>query len=534
MVESQEKSATLRELMDRRALGDGPRPYLIAPDDGVQLSYAGLYAAVRGYAHELHSCWGVGKGDRVGIFLPNSADFVVAYLAIMYLGAIACPINTLLQDPEIEHIVDNAKASLLCVAAEWCERIQRLVKRNGCSSQIASVDNIVAGQKARRARLDAELELPELSGDEVALIVHTSGSTGRPKGVMLTHRNLLLDCEYISDRLRLNSDDRALCVLPLFHTNAEVLSILCPLYSSGSVVLPRQFHATQFWPLAHRHTVSWCSAAPTIFYILVKRSEHEEAPAHSGHQVRFFVSGTSALPVPLMRTFEQTFGVIILEGYGLTETVCRVAFNSRPPDELVRPGEEDGYRKFGSVGTPIGDAEIDIVDDDDRRLGAGELGEIVLRGSVVMKGYFNDDTATAEAFRHGRFRTGDIGYKDADGFLYIVDRKKDMIIRGGQNIYPREVDNVLALHPKIADAAVIGVPHEKYGEEIKAYVVRKDGEWVSAEEILAFCRQRLAAYKCPKSIQFIDAMPKGPTGKLLRAQLARFEREPVQHTREEA
>jgi acyl-CoA synthetase (AMP-forming)/AMP-acid ligase II len=527
---------TLRELIDRRALVERERPYLIGPDDQIALSYSELRGVVRRYALELQSRWGVSDGDRVGIFLPNGADFVVAYLAIMYLGAVACPINNLLQDPEIDCILESAKATTCCVAVHWSERIERLVKRKSFACAIVPVEGIFDRQLGGRSRDEQyeELRLAEIRCDKLALIVHTSGSTGRPKGVPLSHSNLLLDCEYICDAIRLTKNDRALCILPLFHTNAEVLSVLCPLYSGGSVVIPRQFHASQFWPLAIHYEVTWCSAAPTIFFILIKRHEGEESGFHLGHQIRFFVSGTSALPVPLMRTFEQTFGVMILEGYGLTETVCRVAFNRRPPDEVAHPGKEDGCRRFGSVGTAIGDTEIEIVDENDRPVRVGERGEVVLRGSVVMKGYFENDAATDEAFRHGWFHTGDIGYMDEDGYLYIVDRKKDMIIRGGQNIYPREVDIVLGSHPKIEEAAVIGVPNGKYGEEVKAYVVSKKGMSVSAEEIIEFCRERLAAYKCPKSVRFIEAMPKGPTGKLLRVQLARFEKnEASQNSQEE-
>lgn len=483
---------------------------MVAPDDGVELSYAQLQLAVSSMAAQLRSRWNVDAGHRVCIFIPNGADFVITYLAVMYLGAVACPVNTALQDTEIEYIVANSKASVICVFSDWCERVRKIVSNAGLSTSVVETQKLALGGDGTAP--GGASALPESRPEDIALIVHTSGSTGHPKGVMLTHRNLLLDCQYIVDVLGLQESDRAFCVLPLFHTNAEVLSVLCPLFTGGSVVIPRQFHASQFWPLARDHSVTWCSAAPTIFYILVKRSEQEAVPDHAGHRVRLFVSGTSALPVPLMEEFELTFGAPILEGYGLTETVCRVAFN------------RIAGRRFGSVGTPIGDSRIEIVDDDDKLLPESERGEIVLRGSVIMKGYFNDERATAEAFRNDWFHTGDIGYKDSDGFVYIVDRKKDMIIRGGQNIYPREVDRVLAMHPKIEDAAVAGVPDEKYGQEVKAYVVCKSGAILSTDEIVSFCRQQLAAYKCPKTVQFIDAMPKGPTGKLLRAQLlARYE-----------
>lgn len=520
-----EPDGSIRQLIDWRAAHDADRMFLFAPDDGAELTYAQLGAAVRGFALRLKADHGIARGDRVGLFLPNGEDFVIAYLGTMYLGAVACPINTLLQDPEIEYILESARLSVVCASREWIARLRGLTHDGRTVRAIVPAEEICAKPYPGDAPLhDQSLpELPGINGDDVAQIVHTSGSTGQPKGVMLTHRNLLLDCRYIVQWHRMGPDDRALCVLPLFHTNAEVLSVLCSLFAGGSVVIPRQFHASQFWPLALRYGVTWCSAAPTIFYILLKRSEQDGQQAHRGHRVGFFISGTSALPVSLMREFEQVFGVLILEGYGLTETVCRVAFNPHPPAGRGRAGEEDGYRKFGSVGTAIGDVEIMIVDEQDRPLARGERGEILLRGSVLMKGYFNDEVATGEAFRGGWFHTGDIGYMDTDGYLYIVDRKKDMIIRGGQNIYPREVDNVLALHPKIADAAVIGVPDEKYGEEVKAFVVCKEGEPVSPEDIMEFCQERLAAYKCPKSVAFIDAMPKGPTGKPLRAQLARAE-----------
>lgn len=521
-----EPTGSIRQLVDQRAAHDSERRFLFAPDDAIELTYAQLGAAVRSFAIRLQGHHSIGKGDRVGLFLPNGADFIIAYLGTMYLGAVACPINTLLQDPEIEYVLESARMSLVCAPREWIARLRGLSQHTPAMRTIVSEDEMCTGLFRGDASMREQftLELPRLSADDVAQIVYTSGSTGRPKGVMLTHRNLLLDCEYIVQWHRMGCDDRALCILPLFHTNAEVLSVLCSLYAGGSVVIPRQFHASQFWSLARRYGVTWCSAAPTIFYILIKRNEQDGSQAHAGHCVRFFISGTSALPVSLMREFEKVFGALILEGYGLTETVCRVAFNPHPPAHLARLGEEDGYRKFGSVGTPIGDAKIMIVNDHDHPLTHGERGEVVLQGSVLMKGYFNNEVATQEAFRSGWFHTGDVGYMDTDGYLYIVDRKKDMIIRGGQNIYPREVDNVLALHPRISDAAVIGVPDEKYGEEVKAYVVCKEGESVSPEDIIEFCRERLAAYKCPKSIAFIDAMPKGPTGKLLRAQLARFER----------
>ena len=504
----------LSALIDARAAATPDRIFLIAPDDGRELTFGDLRRATRNVALRLRDDWGVRPGDNVGLLLANGVDFVVVYLGIMSLGAVACPINTLHQDPEIDFVLANAAINVICTEADFAARLGRddgprvrLCDDPRAMWDVATTD-------------DDEVALPTVAADAVAQIVHTSGSTGRPKGVMLSHCNVLADCRYIAEWLGLGPEDRSLCILPLFHTNAEMQSLISALVAGASVVVPRRFRASEFWTLAADTGATYCSAAPTIFYILLEAHDASAATAPPANRLRLFISGTSSLPVPLLTRFERTFGVLIVEGYGLTETVCRVTYNPMPPADVFDPGREEGYRRFGSVGRPVGDARIAIVDDDGRPLRPGERGEIVVRSSVVTQGYFNDVEATAEAFRDGWFLTGDIGYVDADGYLYVVDRKKDLIIRGGQNIYPREVDDVLLQHPQIGEAAVVGVADAKYGEDVKAFVVLADGAAVTAEEVMAFCRRRLAAYKCPKTVQFIDTMPKGPTGKLLRRRLA--------------
>lgn len=506
---------SLPALIETRAGATPDRTVLIAPDDDAELTCAGLHEATRTVALRLRDEWGVGPGDNVGLLMANGLDFVVVYFGIMALGAAACPINTALREDEIDHILANAAIDVVCADPVSA----RLARRDECPAGRVC-DDPGSLWRSRPATDGGDVPPPRVEADSVAQIVHTSGSTGRPKGVMLSHRNILADCRYIVDWMGFGPGDRSLCILPLYHTNAEMHSVIAALVAGASVVVPRRFSASAFWTLAAETGATYCSAAPTVLYILLEAHRASGATAPPDHGLRLFICGSSSLPVPLLEAFERTFGAMIIEGYGLTETVCRVTFNPVPPPEAFRPGREEGYRRFGSVGRAIGDSRIAVVDDDGRPVAPGTRGEIVLKGNVVTRGYFNDPEATKAAFRDGWFLTGDIGYMDADGYLYVVDRKKDLIIRGGQNVYPREVDEVLLRHPQVGEAAVVGVGDAKYGEEVKAFVVPVEGAEPTAGEIMDFCRRRLAAYKCPKTVQFIETMPRGPTGKLLRRRLA--------------
>jgi long-chain acyl-CoA synthetase len=283
---------------------------------------------------------------------------------------------------------------------------------------------------------------------------------------------------------------------------------LATLWVGGSVVLAPRFSASRHWQTISRYGVTYFGSVATMLSML-NHTYPEGAPSGIDmSSLRFALCGSAPVPVEVLKTFESSFHCTVIEGYGLSESTCRATFN--PPDER---------RRVGSVGLPIGN-EIEIFDDQDRALGVGEVGEIVLRGPNIMSGYYKNEQATREAFRSGWFHTGDLGYRDEDGFFYVVDRKSDMIIRGGENIYPREIDEVLYQHAKVKDAATVGVRDDLYGEEVKSFVVLREGEQASEEGILSFCRERLADFKCPKSIEFLDEIPKGPTGKLLKRELA--------------
>jgi long-chain acyl-CoA synthetase len=345
--------------------------------------------------------------------------------------------------------------------------------------------------------------------DDEAIIIYTSGTTGKPKGVLLTHGNLLTNAREIARWLQLTEDDRSLMIMPLFHVNALMTTGLAALWAGASIVLAPRFSASRHWQTISDYGVTYFGSVATMLSRL-NHTYPEGVPAGlDTHRLRFALCGSAPVPVEVMKTYEARFRCPVIEGYGLSESTCRSTFN--PTDER---------RRAGSVGLPIGN-EMNVFDDHDHELAPHQVGEIVMRGANLMKGYYKNDAATREAFRSGWFHTGDLGYRDDEGFYYVVDRKSDMIIRGGENIYPREIDEVLYEHPKVKDAATIGVPDELYGEEVKSFVVLRDGCEATEEEIMTHCRDRLADYKCPKAVAFLDDIPKGPTGKLLKRELAK-------------
>ena len=508
---------SLPALIELRAGATPDRLFLIAPDDNADLTYAELRRATRDVALRLRDEWGVDPGDNVGLLMVNGLDFVVVYFGIMTLGAVACPINTALREDEVDYILANAAIDVVCADPDSA----RLVRRARCPAKRVCDDP----RSLWRADRDAAPP-PRVNADSIAQIVHTSGSTGRPKGVMLSHRNILADCYYIVDWMGFGPGDRSLCILPLYHTNAEMHSVIAALVAGASVVVPRRFSASAFWTLAAETGATYCSAAPTVLYILLEAHRASGAAAPPVHGLRLFICGSSPLPTSLLEAFERAFGAVVIEGYGLTETVCRVAFNPVPPPEAFRPGREDGYRRFGSVGRAIGDSRIAVVDDDGRPVapepGARSSSRAARHAGILQRpggdgGRVPGRMVPDRRHRlHGRRR------------IPVHRRsKEDLIIRGGQNIYPREVDEVLLRHPQVGEAAVVGVGDAKYGEEVKAFVVPVEGATPTESEIIDFCRRRLAVYKCPKTVQFIETMPKGPTGKLLRRRLAETYRPPA-------
>ncbi|HYC76634.1 MAG TPA: long-chain-fatty-acid--CoA ligase [Planctomycetota bacterium] len=509
MTDSEREPTTLGALIERQARLRPRAAYLIFEDDGRVVTYRDLDEITAQAAH-LFASLGVARGDKVALLLPNVPEFVYSYFGAMRLGAAAGPLNTALKGPEIAYILNDSEAKVLVTEAKYLDEVERV------RPQLKHLQHVLCvGTPAPENTLDFYRELyrrpstppkVDVAPEDLTEIIYTSGTTGNPKGVMLNHRNMLADARYISEWFRFDPSTRMNCILPLFHVNAEIVTTITPLYFGGSVVLTQRFTPSQFWKTIERYRVNVVSVVPTILSILLARRKSEGPGDLSS--VRFFICGAAPLPVEVQLNFEKEFGIPVFEGYGLSETTCYSSFN--PPD-LAK-------RKVGSIGVAVGN-EMCILDDENRPMPDGEMGEICIRGDNVMSGYYKMPEATARAFEGGWFHSGDLGFRDADGFYYIRDRKKDMIIRGGENIYPREIDEVLYKHPKIRDAATIGVPNAVYGEEVKSYVVVKEGESLEAGEVLRYCRDHLADYKCPKSVAFVDEIPKGPSGKLLRRAL---------------
>ncbi|MBW1963123.1 MAG: AMP-binding protein, partial [Deltaproteobacteria bacterium] len=347
--------------------------------------------------------------------------------------------------------------------------------------------------------------LPDVKETYDALLLYTSGTTGKPKGVILAHCNLIAGAQYTILAHELKGDDRTLCVLPLYHINAEVVSVLAPLLSGGSVVMPHRFSVSSFWSLLSGYRCTWFSAVPTIISYLVSAYEIGDKN-YRLNQVRFGRSASSALPLSLHRAFEEKFGISVIETMGLTETAGPVFSNPLNPTE----------RKYGSVGKPFGNM-AKIIDRYGNEVSAGTIGEIMIRGENVMKEYYKAPDITARALEADRWlHTGDLGYMDRDGFYFVTGRLKELIIKGGENISPREIDEVLYAHPGVLEAAAVGIPDKHYGQEIVACVALRPGEKCTESELLDHCRRQLGDFKAPKNIWFLPDLPKGPSGKIQR------------------
>jgi acyl-CoA synthetase (AMP-forming)/AMP-acid ligase II len=504
-VKQETDPENIRALLERRAQATPDKYFLFSEADGRRYTYAEFDAAVN-RATRLLAARGIGKGDAVSLLMPNSAEYIIAYFACFKLGALAGPVNSLLKSEEIAFVIGNSEARALFVNSEFLPRIESL------RGELADLQHVIVFDDEAQATaefVEGDVSDAPIEKDDEAIIIYTSGTTGKPKGCLLTHGNVIANARQITNWLGFTERDCLLTVMPLFHMNAVSVTTMTSLYAGASTVISPKFSASRFWQTISDYEVTSFGSVATMLTMLLTTYPDGVPAGLKTAQLRFAMCGSAPVPAEVLRKFEETFNCLVIEGYGLSESTCRSTFN--PPDERRRPG---------SCGMAIGN-EMKIVDDDDHEVADGELGEIVLRGENILKGYYKNAEATARAFRNGWFHTGDVGYKDADGFFYIVDRKSDMIIRGGENIYPREIDEVLYKHEAVAAAATIGVPDPLYGEEVAAFIVLKEGEQASEEEIIAFCREHLADYKCPKSVRFVADIPKGPTGKLLKRELAR-------------
>jgi len=498
---------SLRELLEQRVIATPNRDFLFSESDGRRFTYAEFDRAVNRAANMLAS-HGVRSGDAVSLLMPNSAEYIIAYFACWKLGALAGPVNSLLKAREMAYVISNSEAKAIVVHSEFLPTIESV------RSQLPALRAAIRFDDEAQATEDFSDQTNGISRsievDDEAIIIYTSGTTGKPKGCLLTQGNVIANARQIGEWLGFTEGDRLLTVMPLFHMNAVSVTTMSALYAGGSTVVSPKFSASHFWQIISDYQVTSFGSVATMLSMLLSTYPDGLPEGLQTKQLRFAMCGSAPVPAEVLRRFEETFHCLVIEGYGLSESTCRSTFN--PPDERRRPG---------SCGMPIGN-EMKVVNDDGRELPDEALGEIALRGENILKGYYKNAEANASAFRNGWFHTGDIGYRDRDGFYYIVDRKSDMIIRAGENIYPREIDEVFYQHTAVAAAATIGVPDPLYGEEVAAFVVLKEGVAANEEELIRFCRERLADYKCPKTVRFVEEIPKGPTGKLLKRELSRL------------
>jgi long-chain acyl-CoA synthetase len=466
------------------------------------ITYRALEAEASRVAHGLAGL-GVAPGDRVALFLPNVPAFAVAYLAAQKLGAVAVSINAMLKAEEIRYLLADCGAAVAFTTAELLPELAPVRGALPSLREIVVCEGGVEGERTLEELGDASAgrcPAREMERDDPAAILYTSGTTGKQKGAVLSHGNVVSNYHATRHCVGSRPGDRHALFLPLFHCFGQDFILNAALASAGTVLLHRRFDAEATPALLREQGMTHRYAVPTLYiYLLNAGLGPADLPG-----LRYCFSAAATLPVEVARRWRERFGLPVYEGYGLTETSPFAAYNH----ELAhRPG---------SIGTPIENVEMKVVGPDDAEVADGAWGEICIRGPNVMPGYFNRPEETAEALRGGWFHTGDVGYRDPDGFFYLVDRVKDMINAAGFKVWPREVEEVLYEHPCVKECAVVGLPDAVKGETVAAFIVPREGAATTEAEVAAFCRARMAAYKVPRRIEFVDAVPKSATGKILK------------------
>lgn len=497
---------TVRELLEQRAAEAPQKTFLYFKE--LALSYREMDETANRIGNGLLAM-GVAKGEKVCLLLPNCPEFIQSWFGIMKIGAVAVPVNPLLKADEIQYIMADSDAATLITIPKFTEAVGKI--RPQCPA-LKTVVMIGQEKKEEGSIPFSQLLVSPSSPPKVTMsegddasIIYTSGTTGHPKGVILTHKNYLVNASQLVQSCQMTEKDNFLCILPLFHVNAQVVTTLGPLYAGGSMTLLEGFSPKDFLPALSRYKATAFSGVPTVYAILNSLSDAERYDLSS---LRFCICGAAPMPVEVFQTFEKKYKAYIMEGYGLSEGTCASSVNPL-----------GGKRKIGSIGVPLSGQEMAIVDDKDKELPPDTVGEIVVKGENMMKGYYKNPSASQDALKGGRLHTGDLGYKDKDGYFFIVGRKKEMIIRGGENIYPKEIEEVLYKHPSVQEAAVVGIPDKIWGEEVVAFLILKEGKALPPPEFFAFCKEHIADYKCPRKVEYRQAFPKTATGKIQKAKI---------------
>lgn len=503
---------TVKKFIELQAEKRPDKVYLFAPEPGLELSYDHLRQDSETLGKYLYSL-GLAKGDKVSYMLSNGYQTAKLFLGVMYSGLVIAPINLVAHPSQLEYVINHSDTKVIFVSRDNLEKLNAALLKANREIKVIVID--VDDPDIIPSRDFSGIELPEVDENDPALLLYTSGTTGVPKGVVLTHKNVIAGGEYTFLAHMLTEQDRALCSLPLYHINGQMVTTVAPVVHGGSVVMPHRFSVSDFWELISDFRCTWFSVVPTIISYLTSNTDpYSSDRKYNLEQVRFGRSASSALPPALHKAFEEKFNINIVETMGLTETAAPVFSN---------PLEKE-KQKYGSPGIAVGNEAKVINPETFKVLPAGEVGEIWIKGDNVMKEYYKAPDITAKTIvEDGWLRTGDLGYKDADGFYFITGRIKELIIKGGENIAPREIDDVLYKHPKVLDAAAFGIPDDAYGQEIMASIVLKPGQVCREEEIIDFCLLELGKFKTPKKIIFRAELPKGPSGKIQRLKIAEEE-----------
>jgi long-chain acyl-CoA synthetase len=514
--------ATIRDYVDNRAAETPQAIYLIAPETGAVMTYGELQRASIELA-TLLAAHGLVKGDKVALMLHNSYQTARLLIGVMYAGYTVAPLNLVAQQSQLVYVLDHSDTALVFTSAELEPRLREALAQVEREIQVVVIDpdskaperSLRIGKRlGGKPRFSSETSFPStplhpLTEDDDALLMYTSGTTGVPKGVLHTHKSVVAGGVYTSEAHRLTATDRVLCALPLYHINGQIVTTVSPLVHGGSVVMPHRFSVGNYWELVSVYRCTWINVVPTIIAYLMNAADPRERGLDVS-AVKFCRSASAPLPPELHRAFETKLGIGIIETFGMTETNAPCFTNPREADK----------RKVGSPGQAYGN-QAKIVDPKTLTLvPPGVIGEIMIRGENVMKCYYKDPEATARTLHaDGWLHSGDLGYMDEDGFVFVTGRIKELIIKGGENIAPREIDEALLEHPAVLEAAAVGIPDAMYGQDIMACVVLKPGAACATDDLLAHCTNVLGRFKSPRLIRIVETLPKGPSGKVQRLKL---------------
>jgi len=489
---------TIKDLLIEREQQHKNKTFLYWEDD--EISYSQLLDISKRVSSSL-ALRGLEKDDKICIWAFNRPEYIYMMFGCAFSGTVLVPINTQFKADEAEYIVKNSEARVLITQPEFADKVEEIKGNCPDLKEVIMLDEAVSGTVPFSELYDpAEIVDREIKKEDITGIIYTSGTTGYPKGVLLTHKNYMFNAWEIKEAAQMTENDRFMCILPLFHVNGQVVTVYSPLYAGASMVLLKGFSPKEFLPKLEKYKATAFSGVPTVYAILNNLPDAED---YNLSKLRFCICGAAPMPVEVFETFERKYNAFILEGYGLSEGTCASSINPL-----------DGTRKIGSIGLPLEGQEIRIVDGDGKEVPRGEVGEITIKGDNVMQGYYRNPEATEATLKEGWLHTGDLGSKDEDGYIFIVGRKKEMIIRGGENIYPKEIEEALYKHQSILDAAVVGIPDKIWGEEVAAFIVPKEGQEMKQSEIMDYCKTKLADYKCPRMVFFWGELPKTATGKI--------------------